>query len=57
MLSLVRGIAVTFVVAGLFVAVHPQAAQPKGSTSMSRIPVPVCPPNDPNACHIDQWPQ
>jgi hypothetical protein len=59
MLSLGRGIAITFVVAGLFIAVHPQTAQPKGPTVASKatIPVPVCPPNDPNACHIDQWPE
>lgn len=55
MQSLVRGIAITFVVAGLFVTVHPQ----KGPIAVSKatIPVPVCPPNDPDACHIDQWPQ
>jgi hypothetical protein len=59
MQGLARGIAFTLVVAGLFVAVGPQTAQPKGETVASKatIPVPVCPPNDPNACHIDQWPQ
>jgi hypothetical protein len=55
MLSLVRGIAITFVVAGLFVAVHPQKAPT--AVLKASIPVPVCPPNDPDACHIDQWPQ
>ena len=25
--------------------------------SSATIPVPVCPPNDPDACHIDKWPQ
>jgi len=57
MLGIVRGLAIALVVVGLFSTVHPHAAQPKSPTaiSSSSIPVPVCPPNDPNGCHIDQW--
>ena len=57
MSGIVRGFAIALVVVGLISTVHPRAAQPNGSTSVSSrsIPVPVCPPNDPNACHIDQW--
>jgi hypothetical protein len=55
MLDIVRGIAITLVVTGLFATVHSQTSKPNGPTAS--IPVPVCPPNDPNACHIDQWPQ
>ncbi len=54
MLSLVRGIAVSLVLAGFFAAVHSQPSQPKATATVA-VPVPVCPPNDPNACHIDQW--
>jgi hypothetical protein len=36
----------------LFAALHNPHPQVK-----AQIPVPVCPPNDPNACHIDQWPE
>lgn len=57
MLGIVRGIAISLVVVGLFSTVHLPGAQPKTAVSVSsaKIPVPVCPPNDPNACHIDQW--
>jgi hypothetical protein len=58
MQNLARGFAVTFLIAGLFVAVKPQITQPKGPTAASTVvPIPVCPPNDPNACHIDTWPE
>jgi len=57
MSAVVRVIAISLVVAGFFSTVHSRAAQPTGQTSVSSatIPVPVCPPNDPNGCHIDQW--
>jgi hypothetical protein len=57
MSGFVRGVAIALVVVGLFSTVRPHTAQAKGSTvvSSNSIPVPVCPPNDPNACHIDQW--
>lgn len=57
MLSIVRGIALALVAAGFFAAVHPQATSKTTSatsSSSAKIPVPVCPPNDPNACHIDE---
>jgi hypothetical protein len=55
--GIVRGIAIALVVAGLFVTVHPLSTQSQTPTAAAKkaIPVPVCPPNDPNACHIDQW--
>jgi hypothetical protein len=57
MLGIVRGIAIALVAVGLYSTVRPHVAEGKGSTVVStkRIPVPVCPPKDPNACHIDQW--
>jgi hypothetical protein len=57
MLGIVRRIAIALVVVGLFSTVHFQPTQSNASLSASSatIPVPVCPPNDPNACHIDQW--
>lgn len=57
MLSLVRGIAIAVVLGGLFATMHPQATHTTQLTvaPSNSIPVPVCPPNDPNACHIDQW--
>lgn len=57
MLSIVRGIAIALVVAGFFATVHPQTATKNTSvtsSSSAAIPVPVCPPNDPNGCHIDE---
>jgi hypothetical protein len=57
MQGIIRKIAIALVVVGLFSTVQRRAVQPTGSISVSSatIPVPVCPPNDPNACHIDQW--
>ncbi len=57
MSGIVRKVAIALVAVGLFSTVHHRNPQPKGLTmaSLKAIPVPVCPPNDPNACHIDQW--
>jgi len=56
MKSLVRGFALALILAGLFAATHPQI-NPASRTSVAKssVPVPVCPPNDPDACHIEQW--
>jgi len=57
MKNLVRGFALTLVLAGLLAATRPQANPPSGVSVVrtADMPVPVCPPNDPNACHIEQW--
>jgi hypothetical protein len=57
MSGIVRAGAISLVVVGLFSTFHSRVAPPTDSTSVSlaSIPVPVCPPNDPNGCHIDQW--
>jgi hypothetical protein len=57
MLEIVRRIAIALVVVGSFSTVHFQPTLPTSvsSTLSAGIPVPVCPPNDPGACHIDQW--
>jgi hypothetical protein len=57
MTSLVRGFALALVVAGLFAATHPPANPTTRATVSGTVaePVPVCPPNDPDACHIEQW--
>ena len=57
MTSLVRGFALALVLAGLVAATHPQT-NPASQASVVKptdMPVPVCPPNDPNACHIEKW--
>ena len=56
MTFLVRGFAVALVLAGLVAASHPQV-NPVSRTAAVKadVPIPVCPPNDPNACHIEQW--
>jgi hypothetical protein len=59
MQGIVRKSAIALVVLGLFSTIHRSQSQSNSrmleSTSSARVPVPVCPPNDPNACHIDQW--
>jgi len=57
MARLVRGFALALILTGLFAATRPQAS-PASQASVvkpTNMPVPVCPPNDPNACHIEQW--
>jgi hypothetical protein len=57
MTYLVRGFALVLILAGLLAVTHPQA-NPTARTSAAKaadMPIPVCPPNDPNACHIEQW--
>jgi hypothetical protein len=57
MLGIVRGLAIALVALGFFSAAHTPSPQHNAAAaaSPSDIPVPVCPPNDPNGCHIDQW--
>jgi hypothetical protein len=57
MQGIVRRIAIAFVVVGSLSLVPFYATQAKNPTvaSSKAIPIPVCPPNDPNACHIDKW--
>ena len=58
MQTLVRGFAVALVLAGFLATVKPNThaySAAAKSTVTSVVPVPVCPPNDPNACHIEQW--
>jgi hypothetical protein len=57
MQGIVRRVAIAFVLVGLVSIVPSHPSQPKNPTmaSSKAIPIPVCPPNDPNACHIDQW--
>ncbi len=55
---IVRGFAITLVLAGLASTFRTQghAAIPVDrSPVMQQMPIPVCPPNDPNGCHIDKW--
>jgi hypothetical protein len=56
MTFLVRSFALALVLAGLLAANHPQNS-PASQTMVAKpaVPIPVCPPNDPNACHIEQW--
>jgi hypothetical protein len=58
MFEIFHGLGVILVVVGIYTAGgRPTGpAQTGTKVSMSKaIPVPVCPPNDPNACHIDKW--
>jgi hypothetical protein len=53
-----RTFAVGLVLAGLAStshANHNQASFPQLKAASERMPIPVCPPNDPNACNIDKW--
>jgi len=55
----IRTFAVGLVLAGLLCtsrANHNQAfSAPQLKAASERMPIPVCPPNDPNACNIDKW--
>jgi hypothetical protein len=57
MITLVRSLALILVVAGIVAATHPPAIPTTQAavSSSAAEPVPVCPPNDPDACHIEQW--
>ncbi len=55
----IRTFAIGLVLAGLATtsrANHNQAFQTRQlDAAAERMPIPVCPPNDPNACNIDKW--
>jgi hypothetical protein len=55
MMTIIRGIALAVLLAGLAATSHTGGAVSPPTVKNNSIPVPVCPPNDPNACHIDQW--
>jgi hypothetical protein len=56
---LVHGFTIAVVIAGLMSTLHlrPTATRLylEAKAATEKMPVPVCPPNDPNACHIDKW--
>ena len=53
-----RAFAITLVLAGFAATCHTQPHQTRhsiqGGLVPTDMPVPVCPPNDPNACGIDK---
>jgi hypothetical protein len=55
---IVRSLSLTIVLAGLAATCHtqPNRAQAilRGGAVPSNMPIPVCPPDDPNACGIDK---
>lgn len=58
MKTIVRSFTLTLVLAGLAATLH---SQPNRVTHIQQcgvvptnMPIPVCPPNDPNACDIDK---
>jgi len=56
---MIRALAAALLVAGLISATRTlavPAAKIAGVTAGTQsMPIPVCPPNDPNGCHIDKW--
>ena len=57
MKMILRAFALSLVVTGAVASTHISNA-PSGtivSAKMSAMPVPVCPPDDPNGCGIGQW--
>jgi hypothetical protein len=55
---LVRSFALSLVLAGLVANYHTQTKEGgrfiQGGVISNNMPIPVCPPNDPNACGIDK---
>ena len=54
MKTLVRAFALSLVAVGAFASTHivRNADITVASAQMNAMPVPVCPPSDPNGCHI-----
>jgi hypothetical protein len=54
-----RGLAVVLVAGGLLSTLYPNMGHSsrfiETKALTQNMPIPVCPPNDPNACHIDKW--
>ncbi len=54
-----RGLAIAIVAGGFLSTWLPSGSKtPKvlvARAAVQNMPIPVCPPNDPNACHIDKW--
>jgi hypothetical protein len=55
----VRSFALALMVAGLIATCRTQATHAASileyKSAQERMPIPVCPPNDPEACHIEKW--
>jgi hypothetical protein len=53
MKNLVRAFVLSLVVTGVYASAQiNNAAQPVLSAKVSALPIPSCPPNDPDGCHI-----
>ena len=56
MKNILRALALSLVVTGAVASTHiAKASQPSIGSRVSDLPVPTCPPNDPNACGICQF--
>jgi hypothetical protein len=55
MKNILRALALSLVVTGAVASTHiAKTSQPTIGSRVSDLPVPVCPPDDPNACGICQ---
>ncbi|WP_187143170.1 hypothetical protein [Terriglobus albidus] len=50
MKTAIRTFAVALALTGAVASAHPRTADVKPTRATSIVPIPVCPPDDPNAC-------
>ncbi|WP_263410469.1 hypothetical protein [Terriglobus tenax] len=53
MKTAIRTFAVALVLTGAVASAHTRTEDLKPARSTSIVPIPSCPPNDPNACGLD----
>ncbi len=57
MKNIVRAFVLTLALTGMFATAHSNTTTAQATTfsKTSAMPVPTCPPGDPNGCGIEDW--